>query len=132
VEYKLLKKPHNLFIGRCYPKKYPVLHQENVIVTNDEKSHVTAKIKMTVAGPVYITCANIYDQGAEGEESYPTYSSGGVGQNFIEFDVLTQYGKGFKVFAQIFGYRIDDEVASMVEQNENKDTNNTTDTDVKK
>ncbi|VEN37652.1 unnamed protein product, partial [Callosobruchus maculatus] len=45
IEYKLLKKPHNLFIGRCYPNKYPVLHQENVIVTNDEKSHVTAKIK---------------------------------------------------------------------------------------
>nr|CAH7725290.1 unnamed protein product [Callosobruchus chinensis] len=75
IEYKLLKKPHNLFIGR-----------------------------------------------AEGEESYPTYSSGGVGQNFVEFDVLTQYGKGFKVFAQIFGYR-KEEVGRTVEQDENEDNN---------
>lgn len=61
---------------------------------------------MNVEGPVYITCVNIYDEIPNGEGGYPSFAAGGVGHNFIEFNVLTHYGKGFHFFVQIFGYTI--------------------------
>nr|CAI5848177.1 unnamed protein product [Callosobruchus analis] len=98
--------------------KNSVLDKRNIAVTkeNETKSHTT-----TVEARNITTARS-----SEGGECYPTYSSGGVGQNFVEFDVLTQYGKGFKVFVQIFGYRIE-EAGKKVEQNEDKDRNNTVD-----
>ncbi|KAJ8943958.1 hypothetical protein NQ318_013539 [Aromia moschata] len=103
VNFKPNNKPHHLFIGRCNPK-YKVLHQEHIILTNDGKSHVSANIRMNVEGPVYITCVNIYDEVPNGEGGYPSFAAGGVGQNFVEFNVLTNYGKGFHFFVQIHGY----------------------------
>ncbi|XP_018564974.1 uncharacterized protein LOC108906244 [Anoplophora glabripennis] len=103
IEYKIVNKPHHLFIGRC-SSKHRVLHQENIILTNDGKSHVSATIRMNVEGPVYITCVNIFDEIPNGEGGYPSFAAGGVGHNFIEFNVLTNYGKGFHFFVQIFGY----------------------------
>ncbi|KAL1492780.1 hypothetical protein ABEB36_010976 [Hypothenemus hampei] len=105
VTVKEINKPHNLFIGRC-TKKYPVLYQENVVLNNDGKSQVTANIRINVEGPVRIICVKIYDEDPD-VMAYPSYSSGGIGKNFIEFNVLTTYGKGFKFFVQIFGVKLD-------------------------
>lgn len=46
VELKILQKPHHLFIGRCKPQD-PVIHQENIILYNDGKSHVSATIRVS-------------------------------------------------------------------------------------
>ncbi|CAG9759576.1 unnamed protein product [Ceutorhynchus assimilis] len=100
---KEIIRPHNLFIGRC-TQKYPILHQENIVLNNDGKSQVSANIRMNVEGPVSIKCVNVYDEDPE-MSAYPSYSSGGLGQNFVQFDVLTSFGKGFKFFVQIFGHK---------------------------
>ncbi|XP_048516938.1 uncharacterized protein LOC109541017 isoform X3 [Dendroctonus ponderosae] len=84
---KEVSKPHNLFIGRC-TKKYPILHQENIVINVD--------------GPVSIACVNISDEDPE-VSAYPSYVSGGIGHNYVEFNVQTTYGKGFKFYVQIFG-----------------------------
>lgn len=55
-------------------------------------------------GPVYITCAKILDQMPSGEGAYPVYKAGGVGHNFVSFDVTSVYGKGFKFHVEIYGY----------------------------
>ncbi|KAG5896693.1 hypothetical protein JTB14_002539 [Gonioctena quinquepunctata] len=103
IEIKILNQPHHLFIGRS-GKKYEVLHQENIILTNDGKSHVSANIRMNIDAPVYITSVSIYDEIPNGEGGYPSYTTGGVGHNFVEFNVITNYGKGFHFFVQIRGY----------------------------
>ncbi|XP_044765276.1 uncharacterized protein LOC123321628 [Coccinella septempunctata] len=103
VDYKILKKPHNLLIGRCYPH-YEVLHQEHIVVKNDGRSHVDANIRINVDGPVNITCVSVLDE-MEEENAYPIYSGGGVGQNYVAFNVKTRYGQGFHFFVQIFGIK---------------------------
>ncbi|CAG9816821.1 unnamed protein product [Phaedon cochleariae] len=103
IMMKIVKKPHHLFIGRCN-RKYPIIHQENIILTNDGKSHVSAHIRMNVDGPFYINCVNIHDETPDGEGGYPSFAAGGVGHNFVEFNVMTHYGKGFHFFVQIRGY----------------------------
>ncbi|XP_057654740.1 uncharacterized protein LOC130892993 isoform X1 [Diorhabda carinulata] len=109
IDVKILDKPHHLFIGRCNPKD-EVFHNENIILTNDGKSHVSAKIRMNIDGPVYISCVNIYDEIPDGKGGYPSFVAGGVGYNFIEFKVLTDYGKGFHFFVKIQGYTKDIDV----------------------
>ncbi|RZC39456.1 uncharacterized protein BDFB_009617, partial [Asbolus verrucosus] len=107
IEYKILKKPHHLFIGRCKPEDN-ILHQENIILYNDGKSHVAAGIRVNVEAQVYITCVKIYDEVPDGAGGYPSFVAGGVGHNYVEFNVMTEYGKGFHFFVQIFGYEIKD------------------------
>lgn len=58
---------------------------------------------MIISGPVIISCVNIYDTAPNGEGGYPTTPKGGVGETFVEFTVLTGYGKGFQFYVQIFG-----------------------------
>lgn len=41
----------------------------------------------------------------EEENAYPIYSGGGVGQNYVAFNVKTRYGQGFHFFVQIFGMK---------------------------
>ncbi|XP_044257099.1 uncharacterized protein LOC123006579 [Tribolium madens] len=113
IVHQVLKKPHNLLIGRCKPTDN-VLHQENIILYNDGKSHVGARIRINVEGDVYITCANIYDEVPNGEGGYPSYAGGGVGHNYIEFNVETEYGKGFHFFVQIFGYELKNKTENAV------------------
>ncbi|XP_048516930.1 uncharacterized protein LOC109541017 isoform X1 [Dendroctonus ponderosae] len=98
---KEVSKPHNLFIGRC-TKKYPILHQENIVVNNDGQSILSSNIVINVDGPVSIACVNISDEDPE-VSAYPSYVSGGIGHNYVEFNVQTTYGKGFKFYVQIFG-----------------------------
>ncbi|KAJ3640171.1 hypothetical protein Zmor_003487 [Zophobas morio] len=105
IEYKVLKKPHHLFIGRCSPDDN-ILHQENIILYNDGKSHVAAGIRVNVEADVYITCVKIHDEVPDGAGGYPSYVAGGVGYNYVEFNVMTEYGKGFHFYVQIFGYDI--------------------------
>ncbi|XP_030756167.1 uncharacterized protein LOC115882312 [Sitophilus oryzae] len=104
IVVKEVKKPHHLFIGRC-PKNVPMLHQENIILKNDNQTLISANIKVIVEGRVNITCVNIYDEDPE-VQAYPSYISGGIGYNFIEFHVVTSYGNGFKFYVEIFGYQI--------------------------
>ncbi|KAL3290188.1 hypothetical protein HHI36_023548 [Cryptolaemus montrouzieri] len=106
IDLKVLKKPHHLIIGRCYPH-YQIIHQEHIIVKNDGKSHVDANIRINVDGPVNITCVLVYDE-MDQDSAYPLYSGGGVGQNFVGFNVKTTYGKGFHFFVQIFGIKINE------------------------
>lgn len=47
VIVKEVSQPHNLYIGRC-TKKYPVLHQENVVLNNDGQSQISAKIRVGI------------------------------------------------------------------------------------
>ncbi|KAJ8974940.1 hypothetical protein NQ317_012920 [Molorchus minor] len=82
----------------------PYCTRENIILTNDGKSHVSANIRVNVDGDVYINCVNIYDQVSDGKGGYPSFSAGGVGRNFVEFNVMTDYGKGFHFFIQIYGH----------------------------
>lgn len=58
---------------------------------------------MNVEALVYITCVKIFDEVPDGEGGYPKHVSGGVDHNYVEFNVTTQYGKGFHFFVQIFG-----------------------------
>lgn len=58
---------------------------------------------MNVDGPVSIRCVNVYDQAPNGEGGYPNSPKGGVDKNFVEFDVITTYGKGFQFYVQILG-----------------------------
>ncbi|KAK9890144.1 hypothetical protein WA026_008950 [Henosepilachna vigintioctopunctata] len=101
IEHKFLRKPHNLLIGRCFPH-YEVLHQEHIVVKNDGRSHVDANIRINVDGPVNITCVSVFDEMDE-ENAYPIYSGGGVGYNYVSFNVKTSYGMGFHFFIKIFG-----------------------------
>ncbi|KAF7287490.1 hypothetical protein GWI33_001453 [Rhynchophorus ferrugineus] len=96
-----VKVPHHLFIGRC-TKQYPLLHQENIDIRNDGKSLISADIRINVEGNVTIMCANIYDRNKEAQ-AYLSYIAGGVGYNFIEFNVNTSFGNGIKFFVEIFG-----------------------------
>ncbi|XP_072402397.1 uncharacterized protein [Diabrotica undecimpunctata] len=105
IDVKILNKPHHLFIGRCNPND-EILHQENLILFNDGKSHVSANIRMNIDAAIYITCVNIYDETPDGKGGYPSYVAGGVGHNFIEFNVFTDYGKGFQFFVKIQGHYI--------------------------
>nr|XP_022915403.1 uncharacterized protein LOC111425539 [Onthophagus taurus] len=102
IEVGIVKQQHHLYVGRCSPKdiKY---HGENIIVNNDGKSHVGADILITIDGLVYITCVKVWDQVPDGEGGYPYYTDGGVGKNFIRFNVTTGYGKGFDFYVEIFG-----------------------------
>lgn len=59
---------------------------------------------MNVEADVYISCVKIYDQIADGQGGYPSFVSGGVGYNYVEFNVITAYGKGFHFFVQILGH----------------------------
>jgi hypothetical protein len=113
IEYKVLKKRHHLFIGRCKIGD-KVLHQENIILNNDGKSHVAAAIRINVEAEVYINCVKIYDEVQDGEGGYPSYVSGGVGHNYVEFNVTTEYGKGFHFFVQILGYEIKNKTENAV------------------
>lgn len=56
-----------------------------------------------VDGPIYITCVKILDNMPPGEGAYPSFSDGGVGKNYVSFDVTTVLGKGFKFHVEIFG-----------------------------
>lgn len=58
---------------------------------------------MIIEGPVSITCVNVYDEAPNGEGGYPNSPRGGVGNNFVQFDVMTNYGKGFQFYIQIYG-----------------------------
>lgn len=64
---------------------------------------------MNIEGPVVITCVNVYDQASNGEGGYPNSPKGGVNHKFVEFDVMTTYGKGFKFYVQIYGRYTDKE-----------------------
>lgn len=57
---------------------------------------------MNVEGTFKIICVKIFDEDPE-VLAYPSYGAGGIGYNFIEFNVLTTFGRGFKFFVQIFG-----------------------------
>lgn len=63
-------------------------------------------------GPVNITCVKIYDEIPNGEGGYPSFQGGGVGYNYIEFNVMTEYGKGFHFFVQIYGVDLDPETTN--------------------
>lgn len=43
------------------------------------------------------------DQMPPGDGAYPHYKSGGVGQNFVAFDVVSAAGAGFKFHVEIYG-----------------------------
>lgn len=58
---------------------------------------------MIVEGPVYINCVNVYDEAPAGEGGYPHSPKGGIGKNFVEFQILTNYGKGYHFYVQIYG-----------------------------
>ncbi|CAG9855299.1 unnamed protein product [Phyllotreta striolata] len=103
IDVKILGKPHHLFIGRCSPKD-EILHEEHIVLTNDGKSHVSANIRMNIEGPVNITCVNVYDEMPNGEGGYPSFAAGGVGHDFVEFNVMTNYGKGFHFYTRVQGY----------------------------
>lgn len=47
---------------------------------------------------------NVLDQIPDGAGGYPGFLAGGVGYNFVQFDVRTEYGKGFNFYVEIFGY----------------------------
>lgn len=51
---------------------------------------------------VQITCVKIYDEDPDAS-AYPVYAAGGVGHNYIEINVMTTLGKGFRFHVQIFG-----------------------------
>ncbi|GJQ67514.1 hypothetical protein Trydic_g5145 [Trypoxylus dichotomus] len=103
IEFGIINKQHHLYIGRCRPSDVK-FHGENIILNNDGDNHVTAIISINVESNVYITCVNILDQIPDGKGGYPKYLSGGVGYNFIEFEVMTNYGKGFNFYVEVFGY----------------------------
>jgi len=102
IDVQIVDKPHNLFIGRCLPE-YEELHNENIILNNDGKSHVTAEVQFNVNLPVEIKCVKVLDQ-KPGSGSYPTYLRGGVGHNYVDIGVTTKYGQGFNFFVQILGF----------------------------
>lgn len=60
---------------------------------------------MNVDGPVRIACVKIFDEVPNGEGAYPGYVSGGLNYNYVEFNVITPYGKGFHFFVQIFAFK---------------------------
>lgn len=60
---------------------------------------------MNVDGPVRIACVKIFDEVPNGEGAYPGFVSGGLNHNFVEFNVITPYGKGFHFFVQIFAFK---------------------------
>ncbi|KAK4872198.1 hypothetical protein RN001_016322 [Aquatica leii] len=107
ISLKVLNKPHHLFVGRCNLLD-EVLHEENIILNNDGKSQVNATIRMNVEGPVYITCVKVLDQVSDGEGAYPTFVEGGVGYNYVVFNVTAAYGKGFDFYVQINGYSLEE------------------------
>lgn len=59
--------------------------------------------QIDVHGPINITCVKILDQMPSGDGAYPSYKSGGVGYNFVTFEVTTVYEKGFKFHVEIYG-----------------------------
>lgn len=67
---------------------------------------------MNVEAPVYITCVQILDQIPDGEGGYPSFVSGGVGHNYVVFNVTADYGKGFNFYVQINGYPLDKQKAT--------------------
>ncbi|KAH0822359.1 hypothetical protein GEV33_000432 [Tenebrio molitor] len=69
---------------------------------------------INVEAEVYINCVKIYDEVQDGEGGYPSYVSGGVGHNYVEFNVTTEYGKGFHFFVQILGYEIKNKTENAV------------------
>ncbi|XP_050313874.1 uncharacterized protein LOC126748582 [Anthonomus grandis grandis] len=102
IVVKEVTKPHNLFIGRC-TKNHILLHQERVVLNNDGRSQIFANIRMNVDGNVLIDCVNVYDESPE-VLAYPSYAAGGIGHNYVEFNVLTTFGNGFNFFVQIRGH----------------------------
>lgn len=103
IEFGILNKLHHLYIGRCNPE-HVKFHGENIILNNNGENHVTAVIIINVESNVYITCVNILDQVANGEGGFPRFLEGGVGHNFVKFEVTTHYGKGFNFYVEIYGY----------------------------
>lgn len=57
-------------------------------------------------GPFRITCVKVIDQMAPGVGAYPYYRSGGVGEKFVSFDVISANGKGFRFHVKIYGRSI--------------------------
>ncbi|KAB0800966.1 hypothetical protein PPYR_05320 [Photinus pyralis] len=107
ISLKIVDKQHHLFIGRCIPLD-DVLHSENLILNNDGKSQVNATIRMSVEGSVYITCVKVLDQVSDGEGAYPSFVGGGVGHNYVIFNVTAAYGRGFNFYVEIKGYSLDE------------------------
>lgn len=70
--------------------------------------------QINVEGEVYITCVKVYDEVPNGAGGYPSYTGGGVGHNYVEFNVVTEYGKGFHFFVQIFGYDLKNKTENAV------------------
>ncbi|KAF5273371.1 hypothetical protein FQR65_LT04663 [Abscondita terminalis] len=108
ISLKVLNQSHHLLIGRCNALD-EILHEENIILNNDGKSQVNATIRMNLEGsPVYITCVKVFDQVPDGEGAYPTFVEGGVGYNYVVFNVTAAYGKGFDFYVQINGYSLEE------------------------
>lgn len=57
---------------------------------------------MNVEGRVSIMCVNIYDHDKQ-VQAHPSYVAGGVGHNFVEFNVNTTFGNGINFLVEIFG-----------------------------
>lgn len=55
-------------------------------------------------GPVYITCVKVLDQIPDGEGGYPSFVGGGVGFNYVVFNVTTEYGRGFNFYVEVGGF----------------------------
>ncbi|KAK5639140.1 hypothetical protein RI129_011632 [Pyrocoelia pectoralis] len=107
ISLKIVEKQHHLFIGRC-SNLDDVLHSENIILNNDGKSQVNATIRMSVEGSVYITCVKVLDQVSDGEGAYPSFVGGGVGHNYVIFNVTAAYGRGFNFYVEIKGYSLEE------------------------
>lgn len=112
-QYPFLEEPevfadnrsHHLFVGRC-GRKDDLIHAETIIINNDGTSRTLGDIKISVQGPVYITCVKVLDQTPEGELSgaYPSYIAGGVAYNYIILGFKTAYGYGARFYVEVYGF----------------------------
>ncbi|KAF5274601.1 hypothetical protein FQA39_LY07213 [Lamprigera yunnana] len=107
ISLKALNVSRDMVLGLCSPLD-EVVHEESIIVNNDGKSQLNGTILINVHGPVYITCVMVLDQLSDGDGAYPNFVDGGVGYNYVIFNVTAAYGKGFSFKIHVKGYSLDE------------------------
>ncbi|ENN74278.1 hypothetical protein YQE_09250, partial [Dendroctonus ponderosae] len=93
-----------LLLGYSFAQIVEDIYDKNsTVITTRNVTAFTGKIivkEINVDGPVSIACVNISDEDPE-VSAYPSYVSGGIGHNYVEFNVQTTYGKGYTMYRLI-------------------------------